>query len=186
MAPPAGVEHRGQAVEITILATTPEDVIPHKDTPHHFAMQAHNRGSGEFPGKSPRNSNHQNYAKRLPYTCVIAREPHCTGSQPGEPVKDTELYSIEQARKLLGGLSRNSLYQTLRSGELPSVLIGCRRFIAAGAITDFIAAATTRASPSSVSARSKRSIHCRPAMPSSPRRRPKEPEERPDQRSLDL
>ncbi len=67
-------------------------------------------------------------------------------------MKDAELYSIEQARKLLGGLSRNSLYQTLRSGELPSVLIGCRRFISASAITDFISASTTRASPSRVSA----------------------------------
>jgi hypothetical protein len=101
-------------------------------------------------------------------------------------VKDAELYSIEQARKLLGGLSRNSLYQTLRTGELPSVLIGCRRFISARAISDFIAAATTRASPSKVSARSRRSGHRRPAIPPSSRRRPEEPENRPDQRRLDL
>jgi len=42
-----------------------------------------------------------------------------------------ELYSIQEARKLLGGISRNTIYQLLRSGELASVVIGCRRFISA-------------------------------------------------------
>src|SRR5207248_11253563 len=49
-----------------------------------------------------------------------------------------ELYSIQEARKLLGGISRNTIYQLLRSGELASVVIGCRRFISAAAITELI------------------------------------------------
>jgi len=49
-----------------------------------------------------------------------------------------ELYSIQETRKLLGGISRNTIYQLLRSGELASVIIGCRRFISAAAITELI------------------------------------------------
>jgi predicted DNA-binding transcriptional regulator AlpA len=40
-----------------------------------------------------------------------------------------ELYSIKEARELLGGISRNSIYELLRSGRLPSVVLGCRRFM---------------------------------------------------------
>jgi hypothetical protein len=47
---------------------------------------------------------------------------------------DRELYSIEQARALLGGIARNTLYDLLRSGALTSVPIGRRRFIAAEAL----------------------------------------------------
>jgi excisionase family DNA binding protein len=42
-------------------------------------------------------------------------------------MQDRSLYSIQEARKLLGGISRNTIYQLLRSGELASVVIGCRR-----------------------------------------------------------
>jgi excisionase family DNA binding protein len=49
-------------------------------------------------------------------------------------MKDRALYSIEEARERLGGISRNTLYQMLRKGELASVILGCRRFIAADAI----------------------------------------------------
>src|SRR5207302_913255 len=48
-----------------------------------------------------------------------------------------ELYSIQEARKLLGGISRNTIYQLLRSGELASVVIGCRRFTSAAEKTRF-------------------------------------------------
>ena len=44
---------------------------------------------------------------------------------------ERELYSIEQARALLGGIARNTLYDLLRSGALASVPIGRRRFISA-------------------------------------------------------
>ena len=44
-------------------------------------------------------------------------------------MQDRALYSIQEARKLLGGISRNTIYRLLRTGELASVVIGCRRFI---------------------------------------------------------
>jgi excisionase family DNA binding protein len=64
-----------------------------------------------------------------------------------------ELYSIQEARKLLGGISRNTIYQLLRSGELASVVIGCRRFISAAAITELITRSTTSVSPARASTR---------------------------------
>jgi excisionase family DNA binding protein len=60
---------------------------------------------------------------------------------------DRDLYSIEEARQRLGGISRDTVYLWLRSGKLPSVVVGCRRFIAAAAIADLIAASTTITSP---------------------------------------
>ena len=60
---------------------------------------------------------------------------------------DRELYSIEQARALLGGIARNTLYGLIRSGELASVPIGRRRFIAASAIAAFIATTSTTEGP---------------------------------------
>lgn len=69
---------------------------------------------------------------------------------------DRDLYSIEETRQRLGGISRNTVYLWLRSGRLPSVVVGCRRFIAAAAIADLIAASTTVRSPSQDSARARR------------------------------
>jgi len=57
------------------------------------------------------------------------------------------LFSIDEARIRLGKISRNSLYALLRSGALPSVTIGCRRFISGGAIDELIRQATTTTSP---------------------------------------
>ena len=54
-----------------------------------------------------------------------------------------ELYSIEEAREILGGIARNTIYELLRNGDLSSVAIGRRRFVSATAIADFIAGATT-------------------------------------------
>jgi excisionase family DNA binding protein len=56
---------------------------------------------------------------------------------------------------LLGGISRNTIYQLLRTGELASVVIGCRRFISRAAIDELIAKSTTTISPSRVSTRSR-------------------------------
>jgi hypothetical protein len=53
-------------------------------------------------------------------------------------MQDRAQYSI-QALKLLGGISRNTIYHLLRTGQLTSVPIGSRRFISAAAIADFIA-----------------------------------------------
>jgi len=71
---------------------------------------------------------------------------------------DRALYSIEETRARLGGISRNSLYAILRSGDLPSVVIGCRRFVSAEAIAALIRNATTSVSPSQDAVRSRRSL----------------------------
>lgn len=64
-----------------------------------------------------------------------------------------ELYSIEDARYLLGGISRATIYDLLNSGELTSVVIGRRRFVPAAAIASFIATASTTVAPSVARAR---------------------------------
>ena len=56
---------------------------------------------------------------------------------------DRELYSIEEACRLMGGIAKNTLYRLLRSGALASVPIGRRRFIAAEAIATFVANSPT-------------------------------------------
>jgi hypothetical protein len=68
------------------------------------------------------------------------------------------LYSIEETRARLGGISRNSLYAMLRTGDLPSVVIGCRRFISAEAIVALINSSTTSTSPSQDAVRSRRPL----------------------------
>lgn len=62
-------------------------------------------------------------------------------------MKDRDLYSIEEARERLGGISRNSIYQILRSGQLASVIIGGRRLVSAVAIAQLIANSSTTTSP---------------------------------------
>jgi helix-turn-helix protein len=63
-------------------------------------------------------------------------------------MQDRALYSIQEARKILGGISRNTIYHLLRTGQLASVPIGSRRFISAEAITNLIDRSTTTVSPS--------------------------------------
>jgi hypothetical protein len=58
------------------------------------------------------------------------------------------LYSIQESRKLLGGISRNTIYQLLNMGRLASVVIGSRRFISAEAIADLVERSTTTETPS--------------------------------------
>jgi len=62
-------------------------------------------------------------------------------------MKDRKLYSIDETRELLGGISRTTLYLLIQRGELVSVEIGRRRFISAAAISDFIDASTSPTSP---------------------------------------
>jgi len=71
---------------------------------------------------------------------------------------DRVLYSIEETRARLGGISRNSLYAMLRAGDLSSVVIGCRRFISAEAIAALITESTTSISPSQDAVRSRRPL----------------------------
>jgi excisionase family DNA binding protein len=68
-------------------------------------------------------------------------------------MKDRDLYSIDEARERLGGISRNTIYHILRTGELASVRIGCRRLVSAAAIAQLIAKSTTTVSPSQAAAR---------------------------------
>jgi hypothetical protein len=68
------------------------------------------------------------------------------------------LYSIEETRARLGGISRNSLYAMLRAGSLPSVVIGCRRFVSAEAIAALIKNSTTSISPSQDAVRSRQPL----------------------------
>jgi Helix-turn-helix domain len=62
-------------------------------------------------------------------------------------MKDRELYSIEDARFLLGGIARKTIYDLLNDGKLASVVIGRRRFIPAAAITMFIGTTMTHVAP---------------------------------------
>jgi hypothetical protein len=78
--------------------------------------------------------------------------------QPEKHVMDRALYSIEETRARLGGISRNSLYAMLRAGSLPSVVIGCRRFVSAEAIAALISNSTTSISPSQDAVRSRRPL----------------------------
>jgi len=69
-------------------------------------------------------------------------------------MKERDLYSIDEARERLGGISRNLIYEVLRSGRLSSVVLGSRRFIPAAAITQLIAQSATTISPAEAAARS--------------------------------
>lgn len=89
-------------------------------------------------------------------------------------MKDRDLYSIEEAREQLGGISRNTIYDLLRNGELASVQIGRRRFISAAALDAFIASSTTTRSPSLSAARSPRAAQISLELPAPrPNRTPK-------------
>lgn len=67
---------------------------------------------------------------------------------------ERDIYSIDEARERLGGISRSSIYQILHTGELASIVIGSRRFIPAAAIARLIANSTTTTSPALTAARS--------------------------------
>jgi hypothetical protein len=73
-------------------------------------------------------------------------------------MQERALYSIKEARELLGGISRNGIYALLRTGELASVVIGCRRFISGAEIAALISQSTTTVSPSQDAARLRRPL----------------------------
>ncbi len=68
------------------------------------------------------------------------------------------LYSIEETRARIGGTTRSSLYAMLLAGDLPSVVMGCRRFVAAEAIAALISHSTTSISASRDAVRSRRPL----------------------------
>jgi excisionase family DNA binding protein len=87
-----------------------------------------------------------------------------------------ELHSIEEARFVLGGISRATIYDLLNSGELPSVMTGRRRFVPAAAIAAFIATSSTTIAPSQVRASGRHRavqmlLQLDTVAPSRPRRR---------------
>lgn len=65
----------------------------------------------------------------------------------GEHMDVRELYSVEEARFLLGGISRATIYELMNAGELESVTIGRRRLIPAAAINTFIATSSSNIAP---------------------------------------
>lgn len=76
------------------------------------------------------------------------------------------LYSINEARALLGGISQTTLYALLRTSELASVVIGCRRFNSKDSIAEFVKGVTTTMSPSRTTSRgTSSSAHFRSRYP---------------------
>jgi excisionase family DNA binding protein len=80
-------------------------------------------------------------------------------------MKSRALYSITEARELLGGMSRNTIYQLLHTGQLVSVVIGSRRFISQEAISKLIEASTTSLSPALDAARERKPNEPQPLIP---------------------
>lgn len=81
-----------------------------------------------------------------------------------------DLYTIQEAMEVLGGISRGTVYKLMREGVLASVLIGRRRFVPCRAIDNFIASATTTQSPSLKSSRRGSQPQLQLIVPRSPRR----------------
>ena len=84
---------------------------------------------------------------------------------------DRELYSINEARRLLGGIGRNTIYGIRASGDLASMTLGTRRFIPAEAIAKLFAQSTTRVNSSIRAARSTRPTQTRAAPKTANKRR---------------
>lgn len=82
-------------------------------------------------------------------------------------MKERDLYSINEARERLGGMSRNVIYRMMR-GQLATVLVGGRRYISAAAIAQFIANNTTTTSPTDLAARSATPTKRNPDLSASP------------------
>ena len=106
----------------------------------------------------------------LPPDTRYVNNPFYTMS--GCAMNDRALYSVTEARELLGRISRNSIYALLRSGELASVVLGCRRFISHEAISALIAKSTTTTSPAIEPTRSRKPDQNPLPLPLTPIARP--------------
>jgi hypothetical protein len=71
-------------------------------------------------------------------------------------MKNRPLHPIPEAQELMGDMCRNKIYHLMNTGELASVVIGCRRYISDEAIAAFIAKSTTTQSPAKDPARSRK------------------------------
>jgi excisionase family DNA binding protein len=65
----------------------------------------------------------------------------------GKTVVDRNLYTINETRERLGGMSRSFIYTLIASGRLASVKIGRRRFVPKDAIDAFVASAARTRMP---------------------------------------
>jgi hypothetical protein len=83
-------------------------------------------------------------------------------------MKNRPLHPIPEAQELMGDLCRNKIYDLMNTGQLASVVIGCRRFISDEAIAAFIAKSTTTQSPATDPVRSRKTKRTAPVQPSSP------------------
>ena len=71
---------------------------------------------------------------------------HVSGKSPEKQalrktVADRNLYTINEARERLGGISRSFIYVLMTSGRLPSIKLSRRRFVSKEAIDAFVASA---------------------------------------------
>lgn len=64
------------------------------------------------------------------------------------PIPVRRAYPVDEARALIGGISRKSLYDLIRNGELRTVMIAGRRLVPDRAIDDLL----TRAEAAPVAA----------------------------------
>ena len=58
---------------------------------------------------------------------------------PTPAIEGRLMYPVDEAARLLGGISRRQLYRLMSSGSLASLRIGSRRLIPRASILDFIA-----------------------------------------------
>ncbi|WP_295407952.1 helix-turn-helix domain-containing protein [uncultured Thiocystis sp.] len=61
------------------------------------------------------------------------------------PTRPRRAYPVEEACYLLGGISRKSIYDLIKTGELGSVTLCGRRLVPADAIDTFLAAKSSPA-----------------------------------------
>lgn len=67
-------------------------------------------------------------AAASPADVVVAAASHCA----------RRAYPIEEARALLGGISRASLYELIQSGELVTVMLAGRRLVPSQSIDELL------------------------------------------------
>lgn len=132
---------------------------------------------GHFASNQPRKA----LAFRSGRASVTQERARTSAIQPArrQPTRTSER-SHERARTLQhqrsplphGGISRQSFYQLLNSGELASVVLGRRRLVPAAAIHAFIATSSTHVAPAAKHTTGRhRPVQMPPALEPNPRRR---------------
>lgn len=58
---------------------------------------------------------------------------------PTPAIEGRLMYPVDEATRLLGGISRRQLYRLMSSGSLASLRIGSRRLVPRASILEFIA-----------------------------------------------